>query len=183
MALQPYLSDAEAREWLRLGAGEDPTMLAASLAAATGMVIAYLGFDAVEGQTTETIHTSHSARVFPSRRPIVSVASLVCGLTNQAIPATHDGSCVWRQDNQRFSAMGTVTLTYTAGFDPASTDFAPVKLATRIALQAAWGAVQLDPNLSGENMGGSFSGSYAPQGPGALPVGARNLLEHLKRRF
>jgi hypothetical protein len=87
-----------------------------------------------------------------------------------------------------------ISVAYTAGYDftlPASAPSPgpglapgpPSDLITALQLTASaiYNAAAADPNLSSESTGGVFSGSFYPTGVGAVPPGARTLLQRFKR--
>ena len=80
-----------------------------------------------------------------------------------------------------------IAVSYTAGYDLTQPAGAPTGLpgAVRKALQLIASAIDnaqaADPNLASENTGGVFSGSFYASGVGAIPPGARTLLQPYRR--
>ena len=184
MALSSYVSLSEAKTWLRIDSSDSiqDDEINAAAAAATAMLANYLGWDAALGSSTESIIGGGGSFLFPKRKNISAVASCLDSL-GVAVPTAFDLIAISRTDGQWFGRDATYTVTYTAGYDTASVEFAPVKVACKQALGAIYNSHAYDPNLAGEQMQGVFMGMFGPQGLGALPPGARNMVEHLRRRL
>ena len=180
MPFQPYVTLAEAKAWLGESDSSNDAAIQAAIAGATGQIIAFLGVDRGLGEATEIItpNARGSRYLFPKRRPIVSIGALSVIDTGQVIPLTElwsDAQVVrWKAGG--FYPENPVSLTYTAGFAATSDEWQAIKAAAKITTQALYGAFAADPNLQGESMPG-VSASYAPNGPGALPVAAQNILQ------
>ena len=84
---------------------------------------------------------------------------------------------------QLFGRDANYAVTYTAGYTAGSLEFGPVKAAALQTMAGIYNSAAFDSNLAGEQLGGAFSGSYAPQGLGALPPGAKAMVEHMRRRY
>lgn len=80
-----------------------------------------------------------------------------------------------------------IAVTYTAGYDLSqpvgSATGLPgtVKKALQLIAAAMDNAQAADPNLASENTAGVFSGSFYATGVGAIPPGARTLLQPYRR--
>jgi hypothetical protein len=83
-----------------------------------------------------------------------------------------------------------IMVSYIAGYpvgvppDPASSTWfvgaglpTAVYEALKLSASAIWNAQASDPNLAAESTVGVFSGQFYPTGVGAVPPGARSLLE------
>ena len=83
--------------------------------------------------------------------------------------------------------VSNIAVVYSAGYDLAQATGSATGLpgefvqAMKLTAAAIWNSQAADPNLSSENTGGVFSGSFLATGVGAIPPAARGYLQRYKR--
>jgi hypothetical protein len=191
-----WISASDVQAWI--GADNvDNTTAAALATAATDAVRGYIERDVELGTFDEIYDSTGTNYILLNHWPVRTITAVKIE-TVPVVPASfnHPG---WRMDGFLprkliFAGRGiiprgvmNVEIAYTAGYDLAqaagSTTGLPADLATALKLTAAAiaNAQAADPNLAGESTGGVFSGSFYPTGVGAVPPGARSLLQRFKR--
>ena len=178
MPAAPYVTLAEMKAWLGEGGTENDAAIEDAIAKASRAVESHCGRDFAPAQRTEQVFGSGSQYLFMKHTPITAVAS--CTIRGQAIPIDFNILAVRRADGGMFGIHDNPVVTYTAG---EATIPADVVLATKLTAQAIYGAPAMDQNLAGESTVGFGSSSYMPEGPGAVPRAAKDLLEKVMRRF
>lgn len=180
-----YVTLDEAKVWLNVSDDSEDELIVALIEAASNGVDAFCNREIGKGTVTEEYTGNGTQWLFLRRTPIVSISSI----SVQAYPSatmttlssyTFDKTAVRRTDSGTFPYNGIITVTYVGGYDPIPAD---IKMAMRLTLQALRNSQALDPNLQGENLGGTFGGSYSEFGPGAVPRAARFILNNYIARF
>lgn len=191
-----WITAADLQTWF---AGDIDAPTATALASdATDAVRDYLERDLALQELTEAYDTTGTNYVLLNFWPVRAVTQVVLNGTTVVPPAAFN-TPGWRLSpivprklefpGYAKLARSTMNLSvsYTAGYDLAAAAGDPMAIpgsvATAIKLTAAamWNAQAADPNLSGESTGGVFSGQFYPTGVGAVPPGARSLLQVHKR--
>lgn len=164
-----YASRAEAKGWLGVATSDTSRdeEIDAALEAASVAIANFCRGDLALGATTETLRGHGDKKVFVSRKPVASVTS--CTVDGTAVPVELVNGEVWRVDRMPFPFDSTVIVTYSAGFDPIP---APVKLATKMTVQALWTAPAMEVNFQSDSMNGVVAGSFRQEGPGSIPPAA-----------
>lgn len=172
-----YITVAEAKTWLGITDQSEDEQILALIEAASAAVSAVGNRDFDKQTVTEYYYGMASSYLFLRRTPVISVDSVE--INGTAVEFTSDSLTV-KRTNGTFQTSDYVKVTYTGGFEPIPAD---VKLATKMTVQAMRNAAAMDPNLTGESLGGVFSGGYSEFGPGAVPRAARNLLNNYIKNF
>lgn len=159
--------------------GDNDGLWRVALEGAHAAVAAYLQRPLEEGTASEErLIGNGSSSAFPKRKPISAVTS--CTVNGEAVQVTFTPMSIRRKDGGRFAPSDDIRLTYTGGaLDPER--IAAVKAAVMLTAQAIYGAPNMDQNLQGESLQGVFTSNYHAFGPGAVPPGARTLLDPHKR--
>ncbi|SRR5580765_535882 len=170
--------------------------------AVTGAFRDYLARDLEQASYHELYQTNYTDYVMLQNSPVVSISSVEIDGIGKILPAgmRQPG---WRIDHQvprKLSFMGygrlprstvpNIEVRYVAGYpvgvppDPFSSawqvgDGLPTAIyeAMRLTASAMHTAQAADPNLAMEQTAGIFTGQFYPTGVGAIPPGARTLLE------
>lgn len=182
------------------------TWLGPSIDDATAAILVMHTSDAVQGwierdvgvaTISELLDSNNTDNVLVSHWPIRSVTSVSVNGGAALPPASFNvqGYALDRlvQRMVRFPGwkiprgINNIAITYVAGYDtaqqPGSATGIPgdMYLACKLTAAAISNAQAADPNLASENTGGVFSGSFYATGVGAVPPGARTLLQRFKR--
>lgn len=190
-----WISTADVQAWI----GADLTTdQATDLAdAATSVARDWLERDLELATFTETYDSLGTDYVLLNAWPIRTLTSIAINNEATLAPAAF-GRAGWALDpsNPRKvkfpgrrvpRGIQNIAVTYTAGYDLTQPAGSPTGLpgAVRKALQLIASALDnaqaADPNLASENTGGVFSGSFYATGVGAIPPGARTLLQSYRR--
>jgi hypothetical protein len=190
-----WISSADVQAWI----GADLTTdQATDLAdAATSVARDWLERDLALATYTELYDSLGTDYVLLNAWPIRTLTSIALN-GEGALAASAYSQPGWRLDplnprKVRFPGrkvargIQNIAVTYTAGYDLTQPAGSPTGLpgAVRKALQLIASALDnaqaADPNLASENTGGVFSGSFYATGVGAIPPGARTLLQSYRR--
>lgn len=176
---------------------------AATLAqAATDALKSYLERDLAVGTYTEWYDANGTNYILLNQKPIRSIASLTYNGT--AVTAANPSVSQPQVRGYRVDPFVTrklifvgygalpraemaIQVTYTAGYDIEPAGTSPwsmpghVVQALNLTCAAMFNSQAADPNLTGENIPGAFSGSFVQSGVGAIPPGALNLIQNERR--
>ncbi len=172
-----YATLSEVKRWLDIQTDDKDALLTALMEASTQAIEAYTNRPIERKTATEGYYGSNSPLLFVRRSPIVAVQSVT--ILGQPIPFTFDTIAI-RRTGGFFGTEDYVTVGYTAGFSPVPGD---AKLAYQMTVSAMFNAQAMDPNLTGESLGGTFSGGFDQYGAGAVPRAARSLLNNYMARY
>lgn len=198
-----WITVADVQAWL--GPDVDTPTAQALADAATSTVLGFLQRDLSLQALTEIYDSNGTDYLLLNSWPVVSISSVVIDGIPPLVPAAvrTPGYRVDRivPRKLQFAGLGKVprgisniTVSYSAGYDmtlapdPASTPShsaggPPPALNSALKLTAAaiYNAQAADPNLTSESTGGVFSGSFQAAGVGAVPPGARTMLQPYMR--
>lgn len=194
-----WISVSDVQTWL--GPDVDSTTAQMLADAATSAVQEFLQRDVSQQTLTEIYDSAGTDYILLDSWPVASISSVVIDGLPPLVPAAVQtpGYRVDRINPRKlqFAGLGKVprgveniTVSYVAGYpigtapDPASTTKhvgtgLPPAIYTGLKLTAAAisNAQAADPNLASESTGGVFSGSFYQTGVGAVPPGARSLMQ------
>lgn len=160
--------------------------LADANAAATAMLIEYLGRDPRADDYTSKVDGLGTAILVLPQYPIQQVSQVLVKTAGGQPPLDvpigridWDDYTIWRDDGLMFPpGRRNVTVTYTAGLDPAPRTLA---LAASYTVRAILTARGVDLNATGESWSGVSSSTWNDIGPGTVPKSARDLVKSLVR--
>jgi hypothetical protein len=174
-----YITLAEAKAWLSISDSANDTEITGLIVAASDQLVSVMEQDITLLQTTEDVDGLGGRFLFPRRQNLVSVLSAVLVDTGRAVTVTKRGEMIYGV-TESFEAGVPVTITYTAGY---ATIPEPVKLATKMQVQALASVPAFNLNLAGQNIPGVESGVFHAAGPGGVRESVRALLKPYIRRF
>jgi hypothetical protein len=190
-----WVQTADIISWL----GPDVTSIQAQDLAdsATAAVLSWIERDLTLGTFNETYDSNGTDYILLDHWPIRTVTSVaINGEAPLMVAAFQKAgyaldplvSRKMRFPGRRIPrGVMNIAVNYSAGYDMtqpvASTTGLPADVYKALQLTAAaiYNAAAADPNLSSENTAGVFTGSFYQTGVGAVPPGARSLLERFKR--
>jgi hypothetical protein len=165
---------AAAKDWLGVIDGNEDQRILGLIEAASVAVEGYCGHALTSGTVTETLIGWGGPVLFVTRPPVTSITSVVLLDGGTTVPCEIDRGHIRRTDRSIFVSGERYSATYVGGFTTVPAD---VQLATKMTIQAMRNAQVMDPNLTGENLGGVWGGGFDSGGPGSVPRNARSLLE------
>jgi hypothetical protein len=186
MPAADFISLADAKAFMGItGTSGDP-LLSSFIAAATAAIIAVLGWDPNQQQTTELSDGYGRSELVVRRGCVVNGQSAISAVSQIAC-VNADGSLVpydltslYIDDPivglrlYRFP-MGrrNISITYTSGFSPIPQD---LWLAEQMTVKAMWVGKNVDQHVTGEEYDGVIAAQFWQTGPGSVPPQARSLL-------
>lgn len=181
------LDQAKARVDLALDEFEQDDAVTAMIRTAQAAVEQYLNRRIEVAAYTDTISGNGKDRITLSNTPIVEVQTVT--INGQAVPESsgygssgflHDGNVVLLRNRVFDKGLKNVVVTYRAGYETVPPEVREAVLQTFHAIYSSQG---LDPNMTGENVGSVYSAAFSPLGLGAVPFGARSLLDSRRKYF
>lgn len=193
--MTPLITALDIQTWL--GPQIDDDTAAVLVINTSDAVQGYIERDVGLQTVTELLDSNGSDTVLASFWPIRSISSITIN-GGQQVPAAAFNVRGYRLDKlveraiifpgQKIGrSVSNIAVTYVAGYDTSQSVGSALgipgdlHLACKLTANAISNAQAADTNLASENTGGVFSGSFYATGAGAVPPGARTLLQRFKR--
>lgn len=185
-AAQPYVSLAQAKEWLCIEDDSKNAELALLIDAVSDSIVTTLARDLWRKTYTVRYSGLGSTRLAIPFTPLQSVTTLK--IDTVTIPPAGVNVPGYYFDENSIELSGyaftrgirNIELTISAGYDALP---AAVVQAARLTLNAFYNAKNSDQTVAGEQAGQILSKSYWPEGPGSVPRAALSLLAPYVRRI
>lgn len=192
-----WIADTDIQNWI--GADKITLMAAGDLAeTATAAVQSLIERDLLVATSSDFYDTNGTDFILLNHWPVMSIGSVTLDGTELVAAAPNVKG--WRMDSfnkrklvfagwgkQARGMLNVQVVNLVAGYDPdqpvgSATGFpSHIAQALRLTASAIFNSQAADPNLASESISGVFSGTFYQTGVGAVPPGARSLLNREMR--
>lgn len=185
MAAGDLVTLEEAKVWLQIDDTSRDALITRLISSSSLLVQRHCGRHFPLGSRVETRDGHGGQAMVLKNWPVIAVASVVVNGLAIAAAIGQGGGFYWTSDEQGGATVylrgygfdrgqANVVLSYTAGYAVIPED---LQQAVLLTVQSQLGSQDIDPNLAGEAIPGTWSGTYRSTGIGSIPDSAKQLLD------